>query len=743
MGSHSAAEALVPVRSVLEQADQAAVGARVVLAVGPRGIGKSWWLTQAAEMAAAGGWQVVRAVGRSESRPFAGISQLLGGGDGPALDLTTARDGLLTLIGHGPLCIAIDDATALDISSRDLLAAVVADAVADRLVVLVAAERALPGLEVDHLVQLSGIDAATIAGVLRRRGLDEMAARACAAAAGGNPGVAVAIADGLSDAQRTGVAPIGQLPRLGGELAAGTQERMRALGDTCCRALVVAAAAEGGDLRAVERALEILAEPGLDALEPAETAGFVELVGAHVVFPDPFVRHAAFHLLAPASRRAAHRALAAAFDQPHQARSRVWHLVGAARGADDALAESLGLLAADAARRGAAGSAVAMYEQAVPLAATTVVRERLQASAIGVALGGGDLDRAGALVDGLVATTPVLQAAVADAREALTGRAHELPVADDPAVVTSARRRAARRAALDGDHRTALAALDRSGGDVISALVAAIALRHAGRLTDARAALTDTGAPDPRPDAPHLLRWCAVVHADLELLAGRPDPASVPGVGPGGQSIVDLRAEGAVLQARSRLIADPARALRDEPAAWDVGGAGGALGEVRSLVRSGVVAGRVADLERAIATAQTADLPVELGEARLWLACAHAVAGDAARAAELAVVADATLQRCGVRAWGARCAALSRPSERVTVVIDPALATLSQAERRVAEAVAEGLTNREVAAKLYLSVKTVDFHLQQIYRKLSLRSRTELAVKMAGAAPTVVRGARS
>jgi DNA-binding NarL/FixJ family response regulator len=73
-------------------------------------------------------------------------------------------------------------------------------------------------------------------------------------------------------------------------------------------------------------------------------------------------------------------------------------------------------------------------------------------------------------------------------------------------------------------------------------------------------------------------------------------------------------------------------------------------------------------------------------------------------------------------------------------MVDPALATLSQAERRVAEAVAEGLTNREVAAKLFLSVKTVDFHLQQIYRKLALRSRTELAVKMAGAAPTVVRG---
>ena len=44
----------------------------------------------------------------------------------------------------------------------------------------------------------------------------------------------------------------------------------------------------------------------------------------------------------------------------------------------------------------------------------------------------------------------------------------------------------------------------------------------------------------------------------------------------------------------------------------------------------------------------------------------------------------------------------------------------------------EGLTNREVASTLFLSVKTVDFHLQQIYRKLGVRSRTELAVRVAG-----------
>ena len=49
----------------------------------------------------------------------------------------------------------------------------------------------------------------------------------------------------------------------------------------------------------------------------------------------------------------------------------------------------------------------------------------------------------------------------------------------------------------------------------------------------------------------------------------------------------------------------------------------------------------------------------------------------------------------------------------------------------MATAIAAGLTNREAAARLFLSVKTIDFHLQQMYRKLGVRSRTELAVRIA------------
>ena len=44
---------------------------------------------------------------------------------------------------------------------------------------------------------------------------------------------------------------------------------------------------------------------------------------------------------------------------------------------------------------------------------------------------------------------------------------------------------------------------------------------------------------------------------------------------------------------------------------------------------------------------------------------------------------------------------------------------------------AGGATNREAAERLFLSPRTVDFHLGNIYRKLGVRSRTELAVLVA------------
>jgi DNA-binding CsgD family transcriptional regulator len=52
--------------------------------------------------------------------------------------------------------------------------------------------------------------------------------------------------------------------------------------------------------------------------------------------------------------------------------------------------------------------------------------------------------------------------------------------------------------------------------------------------------------------------------------------------------------------------------------------------------------------------------------------------------------------------------------------------SLTDTELAVAEQVAQGLTNREAAARLYLSPHTIDYHLRRVFQKLDVRSRVEL-----------------
>ena len=63
-----------------------------------------------------------------------------------------------------------------------------------------------------------------------------------------------------------------------------------------------------------------------------------------------------------------------------------------------------------------------------------------------------------------------------------------------------------------------------------------------------------------------------------------------------------------------------------------------------------------------------------------------------------------------------------RPSERATI----GWSSLRESELGIARLVVEGLTNREIASRLFVSAHTVDFHLRQIYRKLGISSRVEL-----------------
>ena len=64
-----------------------------------------------------------------------------------------------------------------------------------------------------------------------------------------------------------------------------------------------------------------------------------------------------------------------------------------------------------------------------------------------------------------------------------------------------------------------------------------------------------------------------------------------------------------------------------------------------------------------------------------------------------------------------------------TLVGDP-LRSLTAREREVAELVANGKSNHEVAQTLLMSAKTVEWNLSKIYRKVHVSSRVELAAKL-------------
>jgi DNA-binding CsgD family transcriptional regulator len=86
-----------------------------------------------------------------------------------------------------------------------------------------------------------------------------------------------------------------------------------------------------------------------------------------------------------------------------------------------------------------------------------------------------------------------------------------------------------------------------------------------------------------------------------------------------------------------------------------------------------------------------------------------------------------TFERLGARPWAERARAELRASgERLRGRTPSAHEQLTPQELQVSLGAAEGLTNKEIGARLFLSPKTVEFHLGRAYRKLDVGSRAEL-----------------
>jgi DNA-binding CsgD family transcriptional regulator len=170
--------------------------------------------------------------------------------------------------------------------------------------------------------------------------------------------------------------------------------------------------------------------------------------------------------------------------------------------------------------------------------------------------------------------------------------------------------------------------------------------------------------------------------------------------------------------------------------AWDR--RGGQANELADLIRShaGALAdddatARPARLESVLAAAEESPFRLEALWARLDLGLALVEAGDDRAAGELGravtvaqelggatveELAGRALRSLGVRTW--RRAVAGAP--------------LTEREQEIARLVAEGATNREIAQLLFLSPKTVERHVSNVFKKVGVRNRAELASRLSG-----------
>jgi DNA-binding CsgD family transcriptional regulator len=142
------------------------------------------------------------------------------------------------------------------------------------------------------------------------------------------------------------------------------------------------------------------------------------------------------------------------------------------------------------------------------------------------------------------------------------------------------------------------------------------------------------------------------------------------------------------------------------------------------LAAEGAPAGSFeAAFERSLAFIEA--FPLERGRTLLCLGSVLRQAQQKRAARETLEEAIAIFEQLGASLWAAKARGeLSRISGRRASSDE-----LTETELRVAQLAAQGRTNKEIAAELYMGQSTVEAHLSRVYRKLGVR-RAELAARL-------------
>ncbi|MFG6194352.1 response regulator transcription factor [Nonomuraea sp. JJY05] len=149
----------------------------------------------------------------------------------------------------------------------------------------------------------------------------------------------------------------------------------------------------------------------------------------------------------------------------------------------------------------------------------------------------------------------------------------------------------------------------------------------------------------------------------------------------------------------------------------------GVAGRARGLLLTATGSPKRAagELGAACAEFTAGGMPFELGRTLLALAQAQGRLRRRAAAKQSAEQAATLFAELGAPRWAGAAAQPARP---------PGPYGLKPSEARVATLAARGRSNREIAEELVIEVKTVETHLSSAYRKLGVRSRTQLAVRL-------------
>lgn len=151
-----------------------------------------------------------------------------------------------------------------------------------------------------------------------------------------------------------------------------------------------------------------------------------------------------------------------------------------------------------------------------------------------------------------------------------------------------------------------------------------------------------------------------------------------------------------------------------------------ALARARAIVSSDLEA--VSAFRAAVREFQPQDSPLEYARTLLAYARRLQSLGVAAEAERTYAAARAALEAAGAPRWASLVTAASVPAtavRRVQAVV-PTLAALTDEEREIVERVRLGHRNGEIAAALFISLRTVELRLTRVYRKLGVKSRAHL-----------------